>query len=113
MPEINLLVVFYLDNILDKLLINYYNYTDNFFSNLTIEFLENTNINKYIIELIDSKQLFYKLIYIFSLVELKILKTYIKTFLKIRFIISFKFLASAFILLNKKPNSNLYLCINY
>lgn len=53
---------------------------------LVIELLENTNINEYIIELIKEKQLLYKLIYALRLVELEILKTYIKTYLKIRFI---------------------------
>lgn len=39
---------------------------------------KNTNINEYIIKLIEEKQLPYGYIYTFSLVELKTLKTYIK-----------------------------------
>lgn len=43
-------------------------------------------MNEHIIELIDGKQLPYEPIYILSLVELEILKTYIETYLKTGFI---------------------------
>ena len=45
--------------------------------------------------------------------ELKTLKTYIKTHLKTGFIQSSKFSTFASILFNKKPNDSFWLCINY
>lgn len=48
-----------------------------------MELLENININKYTIKLIEEKQPSYRPIYAFIPVELEILKTYIKTYLKI------------------------------
>ena len=43
-----------------------------------VEIPENTGINKYTIKLEESKQLLFELIYCLRLVELEILKTYIK-----------------------------------
>ncbi len=54
---------------------------------------ENTNINKYAIELIEGKQPPYGPIYALSLVELETLKIYIKTYLKNGFIQPSKSLA--------------------
>lgn len=51
-----------------------------------MEISENTGINEYTIVLEDGKQPFYGLIYSLRLVELEILKIYIKTYLKTRFI---------------------------
>lgn len=51
-----------------------------------MEFPKNTGINKHAIELVEDKQSQYKLIYALSLLELEILKTYIKTYLKPMFI---------------------------
>lgn len=48
-----------------------------------MELPENTGINEYAIVLVEGKQLSYEPIYTFSLVELKTLKTYIETHLKI------------------------------
>ncbi len=78
-----------------------------------MELPENTGMNKYAIKLINNTQPFYKPIYALSLMELETLKTYIKTHLKIGFIRPFKSPASAPILFDKKPNSSLYLCVNY
>lgn len=78
-----------------------------------MELPENTSINKYKIELMESKQSSYKAIYTLSLVELKTLKTCLKTSLKTRFIKSFKSPTGASILFNKKPDSSFYLCIKY
>ena len=78
-----------------------------------MELLKNTEMNEHTIELIDSKQLSYGLIYIFSLMELETLKVYIKTYLKTGFIQSFKSFVSALIFFDKKPNSSLCLCIDY
>ena len=45
--------------------------------------------------------------------ELEILKTYIKTYLKTGFIRPFKSPAGASILFDKKPNGSLRLCVDY
>ena len=45
--------------------------------------------------------------------ELETLKTYIKTYLKTRFIRPSKSPAGAFILFDKKPDGNLCLCMDY
>lgn len=68
------------------MLVKYVDYTNVFSFDLTMEPAEKIEINEYAIKLIDSIQLLYKLIYILSPVELEILKTYIKTYLKTRFI---------------------------
>lgn len=75
--------------------------------------LENIGINKDIIEWLDDKQLSYGLIYIPSLVKLKILKIYIKTHSKTGFIQPFKSHTGSFIYFNKKPNDNLQFCVKY
>lgn len=72
----------------------YASYTDIFFFNLAIMLLKNIVIIIYVIKLIEGKQLFYKPIYTFNLVKLMILKTYIKTYLKTKFIPSSKSLAN-------------------
>ncbi len=51
-----------------------------------MELPKNTVMNKHVIELINEKQPFYASIYALSLVELKMLKIYIKTYLKTGFI---------------------------
>ena len=78
-----------------------------------MEISENTSINEYAIELVEKKQLLYRLIYTFSLVELETLKTYIENHLKTGFIWLSKSLASASIFFNKNPGSNFYLCMDY
>ncbi len=74
---------------------------------------KNTGMNEYAFELIDEKQPPYGPIYALNLVELKTLKTYIETYLKTGFIQLFKSLAGAPIFLDKNPDSNLRLCVNY
>lgn len=59
------------------------------------------------------QQLFYKLIYILKLVELKIFKIYIGTNLANGFIWLFKSLIEASILYIQKLNDNFYLYIDY
>ncbi len=78
-----------------------------------MELPENTGMNKYIIELIKRKQPLYGSIYTLSQVELKTLETYIKTHLKTGFIWPSKSLVGAPILFDKKPDSNLRLCVDY
>lgn len=72
-----------------------------------MKLLENTGIKKLVIELVKSKQSAFRLIYSLSLVELETLKTYIKTHLKIKFILLIKFLLGVSILFDKKFDESL------
>lgn len=47
---------------------------------------KNTDVNKYIIELVEGKQSLYSPIYTFSRIKLATLKIYIKTQIKTKFI---------------------------
>lgn len=67
---------------------------------LELKLLEYNNINDHTIKLMESKQLFYELIYSLGLIKLKTLKTYIKIYLKVDFIQLFKSSAEALILFN-------------
>ena len=77
------------------------------------EFLENTGMNEYTIKLEKSKQPLFRSIYSLGLIELKTLKTYIKTNLANGFIRSSKSPAGAPILFDKKPNESLRLYVDY
>lgn len=79
---------------------------DIFICDLTNESPKNTSLNKHIIELVDGKQLLYGLIYTLSLVELEVLKAYIKIHLKLGFIQLFKSLVCAPIFFDKKPDDS-------
>ena len=70
-------------------------------------------LNKHAINLEDSKQPSYRPIYSLGPIESETLKTYIKTNLKTGFIQPSKSFASTSILFDKKPNSNLCLCVDY
>lgn len=70
-------------------------------------------LNEHIIELEDSKQPFYKPIYSLGSIKLETLKTYIEIYLKSGFIWPSKSLVGAFILFNKKSDSNFWLYIDY
>lgn len=98
---------------LTKIPAKYFDYAVVFFFDLAIKLSENIKINKHAIKLINGKQPFYRPIYTLSLMELKTLKTYIKTHLKTGFIQPSKSLTGTSILFNKKPNSSFHLCINY
>lgn len=67
-------------------MLKYNNFRDIFSLYLTVELQKYIKINNYAIELIDDEQLFYKLINSLQLVELEILKIYIKTMLVNNFI---------------------------
>ena len=88
-------------------------YADIFSFNPAIEIAKNIGINKYTIKLQDGKKPPNRPIYSLRSVELKILKTYIKTHLKTGFILSSKFFADTSILFNKKPDGSLWLCVDY
>ncbi len=70
-------------------------------------------MNEHAIELIKWKQPPYGPIYALSSVELETLKVYIETHLKTRFIRPSKSPARAPIFFDKKPDSSLYLCVDY
>lgn len=70
-------------------------------------------MNKYIIKLIEKKLPPYEFIYTLNLLKLKTVKVYIKTHLKIVFIQYSKYLIYTSIIFDKKPNSSLYLSVNY
>ena len=70
-------------------------------------------MNEHTIELEKGKQPLFGPIYSLWLVELKILKTYIKTILANGFIWPFKSPARALILFDRKPDRNLCLCMDY
>ena len=91
----------------------YTDFADIFLSKLAIELLEHTEINNYAIELFNDQQPLYSLIYDLGLIKLEILKVYIKNNLVNGFIRPSKSPAGAFIFFNKKPDSNLRLCVNY
>ena len=74
---------------------------------------ERIGVNKYAIELKKGKQLPYRPIYSLKLVELKLLKTYIKINLANCFIRASKLAAGALILFVRKPNGSFCLCVNY
>ena len=74
---------------------------------------KHTEINTHIINLEEGKQLPYESIYSLRPVELETFKTYIKTNLANSFICPLKSPISAPILFDKKPNGNLWLCVDY
>ena len=78
------------DEVFTKVLSKYINYADVFSFNFVMKLPENTGINKHAIKLEKGKQPSYRLIYSLGLVELQILETYIKIYLKIGFIQPFK-----------------------
>lgn len=69
-----------------KILTKYLDYPDVFLFDLAMELHKNTGINKYVIKLVEGKQLFYKPIYSLKLIKLENLKTYIETYLNTGFI---------------------------
>ena len=91
----------------------YSDYSDIFSTKIAIELLENTGMNKHIIELKKSKQSLFKSIYSLGPVKLETLKTYIKTNLANNFIQLFKSPARALILFDKKSDESLRLYIEY
>lgn len=95
------------------MLAKYTNYADILSFDLAIELTKNTKINKYVIELMKSKQSPYCFIYAFILIKLETLEAYIKTDLRIEFIRLFKSLTKAPIIFDEKSNGSFYLYIDY
>lgn len=95
------------------ILIKYSDFTDVFLKKSTKVLVKQTKVNQNTIKLEKSKQPSYRPIYNLRLIELKILKIYIKTNLANSFIKSLKLLAKALILIVSKLYNNIYLCIYY
>ena len=70
-------------------------------------------MNEYVVELIKDKQLSYGSIYTLSLIELGILKAYIKTYLKTEFFRLSRSSVDAPIFFDKKLYSSFYLWVDY
>ena len=77
------------------------------------EFFKYIKVNNYVIKLEKNKQPLFKSIYSLKSIELKIIKTYIKTNIANSFIQSSKFFIKVSILFNKKPNTSPHLYIDY
>ena len=91
----------------------YADYADIFLFDLKMELLKKTSINEHGIKLQDGKQPPYRPIYDLGPMEEETLKTYIETHLKSGFIRPSKSPSSASIFFDKKPDSSLWLCVNY
>lgn len=91
----------------------YLDYNNHFSKKLAAVLIKHTKINIHAINLKKDKQSPYRPIYSLRLVELEILKTYIKTNLANNFIQPSKFPASALILFNQKLDRNFQFCVNY
>ena len=96
-----------------EILIEYSDYNNNFLVKYVAKLLENTGINEHAIKLKEGEQPLFGLIYSLGLVELEILKTYIKTNLAHSFIWPFKSPARAPILFNKKLDRSFRFYVNY
>ena len=100
------------DKALTKIHLEYVNYANVFSLDLAMELPKNTGINKQVIELIEGKQPPYGPTYCLGPVELGTLKAYIETYLKNGFIKS-KSPVKTPILVGKKPDASLQLCVDY
>ena len=96
-----------------KIPLEYFKYSNIFSAKNIVELLEYTKINNYDIDLKKGKQLLFGSIYSLRLIELKTLKTYIKTNLVNYFIQTFKFFTRAFIFFDQKLNSSFCFYIDY
>ena len=93
--------------------IEYLDFANVFLEKLANILPEQTGANEHAIKLKEGKEPPYGPIYSLGPVELKILKTYIKTNLANDFIRAWKSPASALILFVHKSNSSFCLCVNY
>ncbi len=91
----------------------YADFADVFSPKLAAKLPEHTWINDHAIELVNDWQPLYGPIYSLRPVELETLKAYIENNLANGFIRSFKSLAGAPILFDKKPDGSLGLCVDY
>ena len=91
----------------------YFDFSNIFSSNSAAGLPEHTKINDYLINLLNDKQALYRPIYILELIELKTLKTYIKSNLASKFIRLSKSPFGALILFVRKKNGSLHLYVDY
>ncbi len=96
-----------------KVLSKYVDFVDIFSLKLAAKLPKYTRINDHAIELIDNWQPLYGFIYSLKLVELEILKAYIKNNLANSFIRPSKSPAGALILFDKKSDKSLKLGMEY
>lgn len=96
-----------------EIVFEHLDYANIFLANLAIELLEHKSINNHSIKLVKSKKFSYEMICSLGLVELKTLKTYIETYLKVEFIWPFNFSVGASILFDQQSNGSFYLYIDY
>lgn len=93
--------------------VEYSDFADVFLKKSNAELPKRSEINKHTINLDTGKQPSYRSIYSLEPVEFETLKTYIKTNLTNGFICLSKSLIGTLILFVQKPDSSLYLYINY
>ena len=96
-----------------EVLVEYSNYRDIFSAENAAELSKNTGMNEYAIKLEEGKQPPFRPVYSPGLVELEMLKTYIKINLANGFIWSSKSPAGALILFDWKPDRTFRLCMDY
>ena len=96
-----------------RIFVEYSNFSNVFSSDSTVDLSEYIGINDYHINLPGNKQISYGPICSLGLVELEILKTYIKANLASSFIKLSKSSSSALVLFVRKKNSSLNLCVDY
>ena len=101
------------DEAFTKVLSKYADFASIFSWKSAVQLSKYMRINNHAIEFVEDWQLSYSSIYSLGLVELEILKAYIENNPANSFIKPSKFLAKAFILFNKKPNSGQKFCIDY
>ena len=91
----------------------YSNFSNVFSSESMLELLEHTKVNNYFINLLDTKQPSYGLIYSLWPVELEILKIYINANIASSFIKSSKSATCTLIPFIQKKNNSFYLYMDY
>lgn len=96
-----------------KIANKYLDFTNLFLEKKALVLSEYIKLNEHAIDLKNSKQPPYRPIHSLDLIELDILKIYIKIYLKTGIIWYFKPLASALILFDNKPDSNFRFCVDY
>ena len=96
-----------------KVLAEYSDFADVFFSDLAFELLKDTGINDHAIGLVKGQQPLYGPIYNLGPVELETLKAYIEINLANEFIRPSKSPVKALILFDRKSDSSFELCVNY
>ena len=96
-----------------KVSTKYINFVDMFFLTFASNLSKHTQINNYIIKLVNNQQTSYTSIYSLMSVELEILKTYIEINLVNGLIKLSKSPANFPIFFKKKSDKLLWLCVNY